>query len=170
MSRIIISKNDFKDFKELEQKYKNSVVIESDFIGIEESGPLVYRVDDDTFFGEVTENDLAQILLGHKDELRLQTAKIFDVEMKRYMSEPTYRKILAKLLDTIKNTDMMYDDLLFEYSKESSFDLDVIMSVFKMALIKTTKGPSLFSILEVLTKEEVIKRIEKYLYDYRYRI
>lgn len=173
-SLIVDSSNYDGELSKYKEKHKNVRVLESTFTGLEESNPIAFRVPEGIFYSNVTESRLRDVMAGYADDLIVQSAKIFSVEMKRFVSEPIYRKHVREFLEIIEDLkDFSSPYLTLEinqFTTRLKINEDDLVNPMKMALIKTTIGPILPVLMDALGKEECIDRIKDYLYNYRYKI
>ncbi len=54
-----------------------------------------------------------------------------------------------------------YESVIKEWITENELGMGAVMNPLRLALVGAPKGPGVFDIMEVLGKEEVIKRIQK---------
>ena len=67
-----------------------------------------------------------------------------------------------KCLITIKNfTSINIETIVKNWMTENKIGIGKIMQPFRLSLVGALKGPHLFDIVEMIGKEESIKRIEK---------
>ncbi len=169
MIKLLIEK---KMYDNLDQ-YKKAEFKETTITGIDESHPIVFRIPDGTFYGGVTQDRLQDVVSGHADDLKIQTARFFSVEMKTYISEPMYRKTVKHFLKQLKKMEQFDKDAIKREMKEFIKDTHIVeyqlYNPLKMALIGTILGPKLTDLMSAFGKEECIVRIKKYLRNYRYR-
>lgn len=174
MTTLIIDKNHTDEIETYKEKYKKVRILTSEFHGIDESFPVVFRVPEGIFYHQVSKKRLEDVIAGHADDLIVQSARVFSVEMKRYVSEPIYRKLVKEFFDILEDSTTFSSAYLVlelnQFVKEHDISQDMIVNPLKMALIKTIKGPSLPVLMDALGKQECLKRIEEYLRNYRYRM
>jgi glutamyl/glutaminyl-tRNA synthetase len=170
MITVMIEKEAYDMTKQaMEEKFKKARIIETEFEGMEESSPLVYHVNQNAFYQFVSMKRLQDVISGYADDLKVQTAKLHNVEMMKYMSESVYRKIVQDVLNKIEDNQPITKEYLEKFVK-NGIRMDEVTSALKMALIKTTKGPNVFDLLEALGTKESLIRFEAYLKNYKYRI
>ncbi len=174
MKSLIVNSNNYDtEISKLQKKYPKIKLLESSFTGLDESYPVAFRVPDGIFYANVTEKRLVDVITGHADDLIIQSARVFSVEMKKYISEPIYRKLVKDFLDILEDlSDFSSPYLVMEmnqFIKNENLVETEIINPLKMALIKTIKGPSVAVLLEALGKDESVRRIKDYLRNYRYR-
>jgi glutamyl/glutaminyl-tRNA synthetase len=175
MTSLIVDSNNYdNELSKYKEKYTNIRILESTFTGLEESYPIAFRVPDGIFYANVTESRLSDVISGHADDLIVQSARIFSVEMKKFVSEPIYRRYVKDFLEIVEDLqDFSSPFVTFEINQfVTKFNIaeDELINPMKMALIKTTIGPSLPILMDALGKKECIVRLKDYLYNYRYRM
>jgi len=162
-----------KLFREKLLKY-NVNIMDSTCDQLDESLPVVLRVPEGDFFGRVTPERIVDVYKGHAFDLKLQTARLYDVNMEKYMSEPVYRKTVQAFyayMDHIEKWDSEHIKLtLDEFVKTQKLAKEHIMNAVKMALVKTTRAPLLEDLLVAFGKEEVEQRLEDFSVNYKSRI
>lgn len=172
-SLIVDSSNYDTELSKYKEKYKRVRLLESTFTGLEESDPIVFRVPDGVFYANVSEDRLGDVITDNADDLIVQTARIFNVEMKMFVSEPIYRKYVKDFLEIVEDlTDFSSPYLTLEINQfitKLNIKESDLTNPMKMALIKTTTGPTLPVLMDALGKKECILRIKEHLYNYRNR-
>jgi len=163
-----------KDLDKVFAKYDKLEIIESTCDELEESMPLFIHMPDATFYGHVTPDRVRDVIAGRADDLKIQTARLFDVSMETYKREPMHRravKLFRWHLDKIDEcTTVNIAEELDDFCKKYELKKQDVVCAVKMALIGTTKGPALPELMTALHKKEAFARIDKYLADYKYRI
>lgn len=162
-----------KSIKNIIEKHSNVKVIHTIFSGIEESYPVVFRVPEGSFYGHVSTERLSDVIAGHADDLKIQTARFFTVEMKKFISEEKYRLMVIDFFDYLKGINPINSDNVSieinNFCKEFDYMEQEVTDSLKMALIKTTKGPLLCDLIEAFGKKETKNRLSVYLNKYKYR-
>ncbi len=174
MVTILIDQNNYDESLEKDLKHYSKVkIVKTKFIGLDESQPVVFRVQDSTFYENVTIDRLIDVIAGHADDLKIQTSKTFDVESNKYVIELKYRQIVSKFLSQLtKLQDYNSDAIAKEiktFCKENKFIEKEVNESLKMSLIKTIKGPLLVDLLVGYGKDESIRLIKKHLDFYKGR-
>ncbi|MDC0558790.1 hypothetical protein OAO42_00110 [Candidatus Izimaplasma bacterium] len=174
MATILIDLNNYDENLEKEFKRHSKVkIINTEFINLDESQPVIFRMPDSTFYESVTLERLSDVIAGHADDLKIQTSRLFDVETKKYVSEFKYRQMVALFLPHIDEIQEYNRDSIAKtittFSKENNLKEQDVIGALKMALIKTIKGPLLPDILEGYGKEKSEELIKKYLRSYKRR-
>ena len=159
-------------FKEKIERY-NVTVIETTCPELEESMPLVIRIPENEFYQRVSVERIIDVIRGHAGDLKVQTARLFDVSMKKYISEPKYRQLVKDFRREVDTLEKWNSDTILKVIEQLSNGdkvkrLDLVNAV-KMALIKTTKCPPLEVVMEAYGKKEFFERIQSYLVNYKYR-
>jgi len=169
MIKLLIEKNMYENL----DQYSKVEFKQTTMTGIDESHPIVFRIPDGTFYGSVTEDRLQDVISGHADDLKIQTARYFSVEMKTYISEPMYRKTVKHFLKQLKKMEQFDKDAIKREMKDCIKENHIVeyqlYNPLKMALIGTTLGPKLPDLMSTFGKDECVVRIKKYLRNYRYR-
>lgn len=162
-----------KEFTEILDK-KNVEYIVSSCEGLDESLPVIIRFPDAVFYHRVTEQRLMDVVRGHADDLKIQTARLYDVEMEKYFSEPVYRKtvrlFLHELEDLEEYSPKKLEKVVHAFIEDHVLKDHLSLDAIKMALIKTTRGPEVLDLLLCFGLKESIKRLEQYLIDYKHRV
>lgn len=174
MTSLIVNCNNYdKELSIMKKEYPKTRLLESTFNGLDESYPVAFRVPDGIFYANVTEDRLRDVITGHADDLIIQSARFFSVDMKTYISEPKYRIYVKDFLELLEDfSDFTSPYLVLEinqYITKIGIDENDLINPLKMALVKTTIGPSLPTLMDALGQKECIKRIKEYLRNYRYR-
>jgi (2Fe-2S) ferredoxin len=142
--------------------------------GLDESLPVMIRFPGAVFYGRVPEERIMDVVKGHADDLKIQTARLYDVEMEKYFSEPIYRKTVQLFLHEFEDLDEFtpkkVKKLVNNFIEEHILKEHLSLEAIKMALIKTTRGPELDDLLLCFGQKESIKRLEQYLIDYKHRV
>lgn len=164
-----------KQLESFEEKIKknNHKIIYSICNQLDESMPVVLRIPDGTFFARVTPNRIQEVIADRADDLKIQTSRLYDVSMEKYLSEPVYRKAVQSLytqLEHLSNWEKasLLKELETLYSTQH-LSSELISNAIKMAIIKTTRGPELVILLEEFGKQEVLLRFNEYLNKYKNR-
>jgi|LGOV01.1.fsa_nt_gb (2Fe-2S) ferredoxin len=175
MTTILIDLNNYdEDLEYIKKKYPKVKIINTTFVSMKESYPVVLRYPEGSFYGHVSIDRVSDVIGGYADDLKIQTARFFNVEMKKYISEEKYRLIVIEFFDYLDQISPLVSDNISKgittFSEKFNFiELEVI-DTLKMALIKTTKGPLLSDLIEALGKVETENRLNIYLNKYKYRI
>ncbi|QMS84391.1 hypothetical protein [Candidatus Xianfuyuplasma coldseepsis] len=158
------------------QKIKDSKhkILFSSCDQLEESLPVVVTLPDINFYGHVSPKRLPELFHNSADDLKIQTSRLYDVEMEKYLSESQYRKVVIALQHrledltswTLESLQRTLDDFLQTQSMQSH----IVIETIKMALIKTTKGPDVISLLYGLGQQESLRRMSHYLQYYKHKI
>lgn len=142
--------------------------------GLEESRTVVMRLPDGTCYGHVFPNRLVDVIADRADDLKLQSAFLYDVSMNPYKSEPVYRANVLAFLPELKGLDQFevpqLEALLTSYRATRNLTEEDLVHPLKMALIHTTRGPALPAVLAGLGKTVSLDRIDAYLKQYKYRL
>jgi len=169
---LCCTKEQSTQFKEELSKY-NHKVIESKCDKLEESMPVVMTIPDGTFYGRVTPDRILEVIVDTAGDLKIQTARLYDVEMEKYFSEAVYRASVFSFYKQINQLVKWDKENIIknfeQFCKTQTLSNTQIIDSLKMALIKTTRGPGLTELLEAFGKKEVCSRIENYLEKYKYR-
>lgn len=162
-----------KLFREKLVKY-NTKIIDSTCDGLYENLPVVVRIPDGTFFSRVTPERIVDVYHGHADDLKIQTARLYDVDMEKFMSEPLYRKVVqafALEIDHIETWDSSHiASALEHFYTTQTMKKELVNNAIKVALLKTTRCPLLLDVLTAFTKDEVTKLLEDFSSNYKRRI
>lgn len=172
MRTLIIDQRFYeKSLDERMKKHPKIRLLHSSFVGLEENQPIVYSVTDEAFYGGVKEELLEEVLYGHSDELKIQTSRVFNVEMKKYISNLKYRDIVKKFLSMIDDESNIELDIkqLFSNFVVEDMTKKEVEDVLKIALIKTVLGPDLTVLMEAYGIKEVVKRYQEFLKQYKFR-
>jgi len=162
-----------KLFREKLSKY-NVNIIDSSCDQLDENLPVVVTIPEGTFYAKVTPERIIDVYRGHAADLKIQTARLYDVDMEKYMSEPKYRKIVQSFythMDQITEWDSAHLKAALDQFATLHKELKLhVFSAIKIALLKTTRCPLLEDVLEALGKEEVEQRLEDFSTNYKARI
>ncbi len=175
---ICCDEGKFNEFEKQLEKMDKVKIIKTKCFGLDELQPVVLKLPEGIFYGNVTTDRMKEVAYGSAGDLKIQTARLFDITMKKYMSESQYRDIVNQFRKGILSIDELTIDNIEKLIKEVSEviiddyllkDFDVTNSIM-VSLIKSTKGPDLVTLVYYLGKNEVIKRIDAYLSKYKHRL
>ena len=174
MTTILIDPSNYdEDLQDIIKKHPNVTIINTKFVSMEESYPVVFRYPEGSFYGNVTIDRLRDVIWGNADDLKIQTARFFSVEMNKYISEEKYRLIVIQFFNYLDQIDPLLSDNISQaittFSKKYSFHEKDVIDTVKIALIKTTKGPLLKDLIEAFGRIETESRLKIYLNKYKYR-
>lgn len=174
MTTILVDANDYDiNIDTIIKKFPKVKVISTKYTGIEESYPVVFRVPEGTLYGHVSMDRMSDVIGGHANDLKIQTARLFTVEMKKFVSEEKYRLMVIEFLENFEQIKPLesnvISDAITSLCKKHNFLKQEVIDSLQMALIKTTKGPLLYDLIEALGKEETENRLIEYLQKYKYR-
>ena len=161
-------------FKNGKLKKYNIDILESECTHLDESNPVVIRFPEGIFYGRVTQDRIIDIIKDRADDLKIQTARLYDVDMEKYLSEPMYRKIVQAFHAFVKECDKWekksLKKALDDFYDNQSLPEETIKEAIKMALLRTTRGPHLDETLRAFGKTETLARLSHYLQNYKHRI
>lgn len=174
MTTILLDPSNFDEtLEDIMKKYPKVRIIQTTFSGIEESFPVVYRYPEGIFYGHVFNDRINSVIGGYADDLIIQTARTFTVEMKKYVSEEKYRLIVIDFFDYLADIIPLESGIISEaisaFSHKFKYLENEVVDVLKMALIKTTNGPLLSDLIETFGRQETKYRLKTYLNKYKYR-
>ena len=93
----------------------------------------------------------------------------YDQDALKKRWKPDTPEILKDTLAIIKSIEPFYSenihDILHKYVEDNKLNMGAVMVPIRIALVGATKGPDLPVIMEMIGKDEVIKRVEKALKD-----
>lgn len=163
-----------KQEQEAIDKYPDVDVILTKCEQLEESDLVVCQLPDIIFYGHVTPDRIKDIIFRRADDLKIQTARLFDVAMKTYKSEPKYRTMIWALYDELSDLSTWNEesikDLLKEMKHQFKLSKQDVEYAVKMALIKTTKGPQAVDLLVGLGWKKIKELLDDYKAFFKYRI
>jgi len=163
-----------KKEKDVLAKHPNVQVVLTDCTELDESQPVVFKLPERVFYGHVSHDRLVDVIVGRADDLKIQTARLYNVEMGTYQSEPKYRKFVTKFKEELEELSEFKAGQIRKEIKSfcAKHDLDDrdIVNPLKIALIGTTKGPDLSDVMELLGAKESFNLIDNFLSNYKYRI
>lgn len=149
-------------------------IIFSDCEQLDEQMPIVVTLPNIEFYGHVSPKRLPEIFHDGADDLKIQTARLYDVDMEKFLSESQYRKLVISFEHIIEDVDTWTTEtlqqLLDEFVARQTQQKHVVLEALKMALIKTTKGPTVLSILEAFGQKQTLQNIHQYLHKYKNKI
>jgi len=155
-------------------KHPNVQVVLSPCDELDESQPVVFKLPEKVFYGQVVPERLVDVIVGRADDLKIQTARLYNVEMGKFQSEPIYRKLVQQFKEELEEltefsaTKLRKEIKAFVKSKNvKEWDL---IAPLKIAVFGTTKGPDLSIVMELLGQKESLKLVDTFLSNYKYRI
>jgi glutamyl/glutaminyl-tRNA synthetase len=163
-----------KQEQEIVATYPNVDVILTRCEQLDESNRVVIQLPDITFYGNVTPDRIKDILIRRADDIKIQTARLFDVSMKTYRSDVKYRSLVWDLYDELEdlfdwNEDAI-DDILTSLQHHHKLSKQDTEYAIKMALIKTTKGPKVEDLLVGLGWKKIKELLDDFKSHSTYRI
>lgn len=93
-----------------------------------------------------------------------QAPESYDAKIVKKKWKENTPQILIELSERLENIDDFVapniEEVIKEYLSEKNLGMGQVMNVIRLSLVGTNKGPDLFLIIELLGKDEVIKRIK----------
>jgi len=149
-------------------------VIDAKCPELELMGPVIVRIPEGDFYGNVTLDRVYDVARDNAGDLKIQTARLYDVEMEKFLSEPKYRKVITELSFVIAGVNSWDKDTIHEalngFYPTQELSKAFVDQTIQMALLKTTKAPEALALLLAFNKKEVEKRFSDYLKYYKNRI
>lgn len=143
-------------------------------VGLCEYGPNVMVFPGARLYGNVTKDRVQDLVQDNIEDLRHPIERLFTPEMDVYASDPSYRRLVKLFryqLEKMTETNWKsIRDALAIFSEKYEIDLDELGNAVKVAIIGTTMGPEIPKLVSYLGKEETFLRIDKYLFDNKYRL
>lgn len=174
MVTVLLNRDDYgTDLDKIVLNDSNVKILDTTFTGVEENQPVIFRINDKSFYGPVTTNRIIDVIKGNADDLKIQTARLFNVEMMKYISELKYREIVKLFSSYITKIDQYDKDLItkeiYDFCQKNNFqEYDVFASI-QIALIKTTRGPALADLIVGFGKKETEHLLNEFLTNYKHR-
>ena len=85
-------------------------------------------------------------------------------DTKKYWKEGT-RELMSELLDVLKSIDdysfANTEKVISAWITDKQLGFGKVMNPFRVAIIGAAKGPHMFDVIEIIGKEETIRRMEK---------
>ena len=174
MTTILLDPDNYdENLEDIIKTHRKIKIIETKYSGIDESFPVVFRYPEGVFYGHVFSDRINDVIGGNADDLIIQTARTFTVEMKKYVSEEKYRLMVIGFFEYLDQIKPFVSDVISKgintFSIKHKYLEKELIEVLQMALIKTTKGPLIADLIEAFGKAETEKRLKKYLKLYKYR-
>lgn len=174
VSLLIDSKFYEKNLEQIKKDFPKTKIIETKFSNLEELNPIVLRIPNGTFYKNVPYNRIVDVIAGRGNDIKIQTARLFNIEMKKYMSEQVYRKHVKVFMnELLKHDDFNREvirEIITNYIAKMDITYNELVNPLMMALIGTTKGPQIADLLLAFGKEDAITQIKNYLDKYKHRI
>jgi hypothetical protein len=175
MNTLLICKDALTPQEELVlAKYPNIRVILTVCDGLDESRTVVMTLPEGTVYGHVFPNRLIDVIAKRADDLKLQSAFLYDISMNPYKNEPIYRTNVLQFLPELQQMESFdvpaLESLITAYQATHHMSEEQLIHPLKMALVQTTRGPALPAVLAGLGKQESLARIDQYLKQYKYRL
>lgn len=112
----------------------------------------------------------SKTLLELKDGVKsiISSPEIYDPKaMNKFINEDAY-KTLVNFLKTLENTANLndpkdYENLVNEFLKEQNLELKNLAQPIRIALTGGTQSPSVYELLAIVGKDEITKRIIKFI-------
>jgi len=143
-------------------------------VGLCDFGPNVMIFPQAVLYGNVTKERIHDLVHDNIEDLKHPWDRLYTPDMDIYASNPEYRrmvKLVRYQLEKMTEIDWRsVRDVLAIFSQKYEVDLEKASLAVKVAILGTTKGPELPKLVAYMGKEEVFKRIDKYLSDNKYRI
>lgn len=163
-----------KKEQEILESFPNIDLILTRCEELDESDRVVIQLPDITFYGHVTPDRIRDILIKRADDIKIQTARLFDVSMKTYRSDVKYRALVWDLYDELEDlskwNEVSIKDVLKVLQKEHKLSKKDTEYAIKMALIKTTKGPEVEDLLVGLGWSKIKELLDEFKSHNKYRI
>ena len=170
---VCCTPGEMKQFEEKLQRFDVDIIV-SECYKLDDSLPVVMRFPMGEIYGRVTSDRIIEVFKGYAGELKIPTARLYDVVMEKYLSEPVYRKTVREFIIVINHLTEWDDNLISEmvnaFVKTQQLLPELVANAIKMALVKTTKVATVPVLLMAFGREESIRRFKAYLSKYRHRI
>lgn len=160
--------------KELMEYYGEVEFTHSSCPDLEEFSPVVLVFPEGAFYGPLEKDRVHDLIHGNIEDLRLGKTELWTEDMDVYQSDPGYRrhvKLFRYQIEKMIESDWRsIRDTIALFRAKYDIEEQELLNPVKVALLGTTKTPNISKVVAYMGKEEVFKRIDKYLSDNKYRI